>query len=90
MSLGLASVGLNPLGVSPWSNTAAKTPVRALVLINGAIRQITDAQIGTGLRPLVIMSDGKLKERSESEGVPLIISAGFIRCMNTSTETLQV
>lgn len=48
---------------------------RALIIVDGAIYQITDALVGTTLKPLVLY-EGQVKQRSEDEGFPLVLIDG--------------
>lgn len=64
------------------------TNVRALIINSGKITEITDAQLGIGLKPLVLYND-KYVERSSTEGEPLIIDGNNIR-VKTSGETLLI
>ena len=54
------------------------TSIRALIVISGVLRQITDAEVGTGKKPVVLL-DGTLKERTASEGLPIVYDAGDLR-----------
>jgi len=45
--------------------------------------------LGTGLKFLVILADGTIKERSTVEGTPLIMDNGVIRTL-ASGEGLQI
>lgn len=74
-----------PAGVSGGS----LIPRRALWLDAGALRQISDALIGTGKKPVVILS-GVLRERSTTEGVPVIIDGGSLHCLDGATEELLI
>jgi hypothetical protein len=47
----------------------------ALVLVNGRLRQVRNAEVGTGLRPLVL-HNGRLKLRAGSEGTPMVVIHG--------------
>lgn len=65
--------------------------VRALLFKLGLIQQIADAELGTGKKPLVLLSDGTIKERAASEGQPLVYDAtiGGLRTI-ASNEILQI
>ena len=65
------------------------TPRRALYLAAGALGEIPTALLGTGKKPIVILS-GELKERAASEGIPVILDAGVLRCLNAASESLEV
>ena len=65
------------------------TPRRALYLAAGVLGQIPTGLLGTGLKPVVILS-GELKERAASEGTPVILDAGLLRCLNAASESLEV
>jgi hypothetical protein len=47
----------------------------ALVLMNGRLRQVLDAELGTGKKPLVL-HNGRLKLRAGSEGTPIVVING--------------
>ncbi len=63
----------NPLLMNDswWLFYSAGVYVRALLQKIGTISQIADAEVGTGKKPLVLV-DGTIKERSASEGLPLV------------------
>jgi hypothetical protein len=46
---------------------------RALIVSSGRVRQILDAELGTGLKPVVLMSDGTVRVRETTEGVPVVL-----------------
>lgn len=50
---------------------------RAIVLVGGVLRQVTDALLGTGMKP-VVLDSGVLKERSASEGTPMVLVGGAL------------
>lgn len=60
--------------------------VRALLLKLGLIQQVTNAEVGTGMKPLVLL-DGEIKERSVSEGIPIVYDSGGLRTL-AAGETL--
>lgn len=62
---------------------------RALVLQNGEIAQIPDLQIGTGKRPLVLVSS-EIRERVSSEGTPLVVTDGAIRTIDPTFESIMI
>lgn len=66
----------------------SSTPVRALVISSGSVIEITDVQIGTGLKPLVSYL-GNIKERSASEGTAIVLDGGTLKEM-LSSETLLI
>lgn len=47
---------------------------RALILDTGVLREILDAELGTGKKPIVLLN-GELKQRATTEGSPLVIGA---------------
>ena len=63
---------------------------RAIVLYSGILSQLLTADIGTGKKPIVVMTDGTLKQRSTSEGSAIILDAGVLRVLDTSTEELEI
>lgn len=65
------------------------TPRRALYWDGSVIREITDAQVGTGKKPIVLLN-GALRERATSEGTPVIVVDGQLRCLDTTTESLTL
>jgi hypothetical protein len=57
----------------------------------GLIYQITDAEIGTNLKPLVLLPDGSIKERAASDGTPLIYDPAIAGLRTiASNEILQI
>ena len=67
-------------------SVASAILVRALLIKAGKLKQITDAEKGTGEKPLVLIN-GVLKQRVASEGVPVILDNGKLRTLGTN-ETL--
>lgn len=65
------------------------TPRRALYWDGSLIREITDVLVGTGKKPIVLLN-GTLKERAATEGVPVIVMNGQLRCLDTTTESLMI
>lgn len=65
------------------------TPRRALYWDGSLIREITDVLIGTGKKPIVLL-DGALKERATTEGSPVVVVDGQLRCLDTITESLTI
>lgn len=61
---------------------------RALVLSNGAIREILSAELGTGLKPIVMMSDGQMKQRLSTEGVAIVSILGVLNQLPTTATLL--
>ena len=51
------------------------TPARALYWTGNSIAEVTDALVGTGLKAIVLLN-GVIKERSTTEGDPLILLNG--------------
>lgn len=43
----------------------------------------------TGKKPIVLL-DGALRERATSEGTPVIVVDGQLRCLDTTTESLTL
>ena len=86
----------NPAGAGFWksgdplSMGGVSLAQRALYWNGLCVAQITDALIGTGKKPIVLMLDGTLRERVASEGTPLILVNSKRMLLNTSTETLLV
>lgn len=78
----------NRTSIIPITLLESSSSVRALVLTNGELGLITDAQVGTGKKPVVLLS-GDLKERAASEGLSLTLSDGVIRQLATD-ETLII
>lgn len=64
-------------------------PRRALVRGGPWLAEITDGLLGTGKKPLVILG-GELRERIAAEGVPVIVDAGALRCLDPATEQLLI
>lgn len=50
---------------------------RAIVLVSGVLLQVTDAMLGTGLKP-VVLNSGVLQERAASEGTPMVLVGGAL------------
>ena len=72
-----------------WLAPAAGTPQRALTITAaGQLRQVKAAELGTGLRPAVLLS-GRIKARSTTEGQPLVLVAGQLRVI-AADETLEI
>lgn len=65
------------------------TPRRALYWDGSIIREVSDAVRGTGKKPIVLL-DGALRERATSEGTPVIVVDGQLRCLDTTTESLTL
>lgn len=77
---------LNQWGsVNQW---AFGSTVRAVILVAGNKQQITDVQIGTGQKPLVLF-DGSLRIRATVEGVPVVYENGYLRTI-AAGETLLI
>jgi hypothetical protein len=64
-------------------------PRRGLMLLNGNIQMVPTGSLGTGIKPLVIMTSGEIKERATSEGAPLTVEEGNLRTLSPS-ETLEI
>ena len=64
-------------------------PVRAIYWSGSSLCQIKDADVGSGMRPIVLLN-GQLKERSSSEGVPVVLDGGQLRCISSSVEMLLI
>jgi hypothetical protein len=54
------------------------------------VRQILDAELGTGLRPVVLMSDGTLRVRATTEGTPIVLGADMRVRTLAAGETLLI
>lgn len=67
---------------------SGSTSIRALVMVNNLITQITDALVGTGLKPLVLVN-GVIQQRVASEGIPIVYDGNKMRTMS-GTETLII
>lgn len=61
--------------------------VRALYWNGSRICQVTDALVGTGLKPLVLLN-GIIKERAASEGVPLVFMNDAITTLPSGSTLL--
>jgi hypothetical protein len=59
----------------PVGGGGTGTTHHALVLVNGRLRQVQDAELGTGKKPLVLYN-GRLRLRAGSEGTPMVIING--------------
>ena len=56
------------------SNFFDPVSLRAVIYsARNGVTQITNVEIGTGLKPIVVMPDGSLKQRLTSEGKPLVL-----------------
>ena len=78
------------MGIIFVINAVASSVVnmRAIVVISDKWQEVTDAQIGTGLKPFVLYNNNFV-ERVASEGVPLILSGNALREIQ-SGETLLI
>jgi hypothetical protein len=63
---------------------------RALILSGGRVRQILNAELGTGLRPVVLMSDGTLRVRATTEGTPIVLGTDMRVRTLAAGETLLI
>lgn len=72
--------------VAIFGTTSSLLSVRALVLQNGNIIQITDALLGTK-KPLKL-SSGVLNEDTTAQPTSVILSNGQIRCYDPTVEQL--
>ena len=88
MYLGTFDMLLNQWG--PVNSWYSDEPVRATILLNGYFSQIQDAQLGSGVKPLVL-DNGVVKVRATSEGVPLVYDyeTGYLRTI-AAGETLLI
>lgn len=82
----LTIVGATGAANSWWLFYSAGVYVRAILQKIGAMSQITDAELGTGKKPLVLLN-GEIKERAASEGIPIVYDAGNLRTI-AAGETL--
>jgi hypothetical protein len=50
------------------------------------------SELGTGVKPLVLMPDGTIKLRAASEGVPLVLSRDLrdVKTLDLVNEELEV
>lgn len=62
-------------------NFISRSSYRALLICGSAFRQITDVEIGAGLKPLTLLN-GIIKEREISEGLPIIYDGLKIRTLS--------
>lgn len=82
--LDMAFMGVPFFGVRPPSAIAR----RALILAAGLLKEILDAQVGTGLKPIVLVGGG-LQERVASEGTPVVVVNGKLKTL-AADETLTI
>lgn len=70
-------VYLKPAPPSPGGNG-----YRGVVVVNGTLREVTDAEIGTGFRPVVLL-DGQLRTRLKvfDAGVPVVMVNGVLHTL---------
>jgi hypothetical protein len=66
---------------------APQSGARSIVLLNGVMSMLPVGQEDTGLKPLVLMADGTIKQRATTEGTPLTFSDGYVRTVGAG-ETL--
>lgn len=64
-------------GILPTSGAGAS--YRALVMVSGSLRQITDVELGT-LKP-VVLYNGEIRRQATTEGVPLVLVNGSLRTL---------
>lgn len=70
-----------------WLSITSNSTRRALILRSSALAQILDSEIGTSLKPIVLLA-GVLKQRATVEGIPVVMGAdGNLRTLE-SGETL--
>lgn len=63
---------------------------RAIVIgTSGGLRQIADSEIGTGLKPVVLMADGSVRQRAAAEGSPMVLVGGTLRTLAPGETLLQ-
>lgn len=85
-----ASVGNYVLTGYALAGGPVVTVFRATILKNGIMNKITTAQLGTGLKPIVYVSD-HYRQRNASEGTPLIFDPIINRWrLLRAGETLEV
>lgn len=77
------------IAISEVFEVSTLIPRRAIILMSGQLQEIPTALLGTGKLPIVILSDGTLKERQTVEGTPIVIDSGLLRQLN-STESLEI
>lgn len=68
------------MAINVWGavNKWTLVEVRALTRFGGFLRVVSDGEVGTGLKPIVLV-DGLYKERSATEGIPVVYDNGFLR-----------
>ena len=69
-------------------NPSKYLPSKALILENGRITEIKSKDINTNKKALVLL-DGKIVERSNTEGTPLTYKQGRLHAI-TKYETLLI
>jgi hypothetical protein len=61
--------------------------LRALIVFSAGFAQVTDAQVGSGFKPIVLVG-GTIQQRVTTEGLPIVLdAAGYLRTLK-ATETL--
>lgn len=100
--LGFVPLGSAPLGSTGYearvywlevryvAGTGSLVPRRAMVLIDGRLRILPTGQEGLGLRPIVLMPDGTVRQRATTEGMPLIWKNNYLYTLNNATEQLVI
>ena len=55
-------------------------------------RQVTDVELGSGVRPLVVMPDGSIRLQVSSEGTPIVLSRDLrnVKALDPVNELLEV
>jgi hypothetical protein len=76
-------------------NSRTLSKVRALTWadISGTKwKRVHDDELGTGLKPLVVLPDGRIQLRVSSEGTPLVLSSDYrrVRALDSVNEELEV
>jgi hypothetical protein len=81
--------GGQPFGLIYVTAAGGLTPQRAILISSGTLAQITTAQVGTSLKPIVWYNN-TITQRVASEGTPIIWDGTKLRLLNATTETLTI
>lgn len=84
------AAGAGDILIESWTDLVTQGAItrRALTLISGVRRRVSDAQLGTGLKPLVL-NGGALKLRATTEGTPVVFVDGKLKTL-AAGETLEI
>lgn len=87
----LSDAEVQQISANPWQLfqsssqrqliTGAAAPLaqkRAVILRSGVLAEIADAEIGSGVKP-VVLHNGRLRQRAASEGDPVVLENGRLR-----------